>query len=376
MSQETFERELARHADGVHGAPLSFDDVRSKAVSIRRRRRATVTGGIAAAVALAVIVPSVLTGGQDKGSRAPEPAPSPPGHTAVLHDQMLTRPDGSEVALDVDNQDVSQLGLLTDGRIVVASQDPYGILVFGPDGALQRHYPALVNAITMSSTDDAVAWIGGDSESDRGVRVLSSGTAEPVVLPGIPAAGEFTGAVNAVLGPDRVLANGGYGTDTVVTPEGTEELRTSEPLTVTDVSPDGNLWAVQYADDADPQFGCSGLYDPEAAEMVARSCDTSGLQFSPDGEHLLGMRGDNNMAGSADVFDLDLEPVVSYSPDPAVVSRAAWADADHLLVATADWHDNMWSLVRVGLDGGDPTVLDGPGDGRNPEMVAEYLLSE
>ena len=39
MTEETFVRELERRADDVHGAPLSFDDVRGRARSIRRRRR-------------------------------------------------------------------------------------------------------------------------------------------------------------------------------------------------------------------------------------------------------------------------------------------------------------------------------------------------
>jgi hypothetical protein len=372
MSQETFERELARHADGVHGAPLSFDDVRTRAVSIRRRRRAAVTGGIAAAVALAVIVPSVLTGGQGKADRAPEPAPAPPGHTAVLHDGQVELPDGTTVDLGVDNEDVSQMGVLTDGRIVLATSRPSAVRVYEPDGSLQAQYGVGVNAITMSANDDVVAWAGDDYY----VYTLASGARAPVRLPGVPMAGEGYGSIDAVLGADRVLA-GDFNTTTVeITPQGARDLPAGQPMRVTDVSADGDLWAVQYADDADPQYGCSGLYDPQASELVARSCDTSGLRFSPDGQHLLGMRGDNNMAGSADVFDLDLEPVASYSPDPAVVSRAAWADGDHVLVATADWHDNTWSLVRVGLDGGDPKVLDGPRDGRNPEMVAEYLLSE
>ena len=48
MTQETFERELSRRADDVHGAPFTFEDVRGKAVSIRHRRRAALAGGVAA----------------------------------------------------------------------------------------------------------------------------------------------------------------------------------------------------------------------------------------------------------------------------------------------------------------------------------------
>jgi hypothetical protein len=76
------------------------------------------------------------------------------------------------------------------------------------------------------------------------------------------------------------------------------------------------------------------------------------------------------------VFDLDLQPVGSYSPAPQVVSRSAWADSEHLLVTVVGLDDNQWSLVRVELDGTDPEVLEGPVAGGNPETLVEFLLSE
>ena len=44
MSEQMFTRELERRADDVQSAPLSFEDVRGRARSIRRRRQALVTG--------------------------------------------------------------------------------------------------------------------------------------------------------------------------------------------------------------------------------------------------------------------------------------------------------------------------------------------
>jgi hypothetical protein len=373
MTQETFERELERRADTVHGAPLSFEDVRGRAQAIRRRRRATVAGVVAAVVALVIVVPTLLAGSPAKKSEAPDPAPPTlPAHTAMLHDGRVTLPDGSTVDLDVDNADVTELGLLTDGRIVLAMQQPRGVSVYLPDGTLQARYPVQVNAITMSAADDAVAWVGEDFR----IRVLASGAAEPTTMDGVPMPGETPGSIDAVLAPDHLLVGDWSTTTGEVTPAGYRKVTTAEPLRVTDVSPDGNLWTVQYADDADPQYGCSGLYDPEAERMVARNCDTSGLRFAPDGQHLLGMRGDNNMYGTVDVLDLDLTLVDRMDPAPAVVSRAAWADSSQLLVALTNWHDNQWSLVGVGLEDMSPETLDGPARGRNPETVAEYLLSE
>lgn len=373
MTDETrLSDELARRAHDVHGSTLTLDDVQGRARSIRRRRAAAVAGGVAAAVALVVLVPTVLSGGSGPKSDGVDPAPTPPGHTAVLHDRTLTLPDGRTVPLDVDNADVSELGLLTDGRIVLASSEPSGVHVYGPDGTLQDRYAA-VNAIAMSPDDDAVAWL----EDDGSVHVLESGVAEPTELGTVPVDELTSAMIDAVVDPGRVLVSTG-GATTEVTADGVSELTTSEPLRVTDVSPDGDLWAVQVADDADPQFGCQGLYDPVAATMVARNCETGPLRFSPDGQHLFGMRGDNNMYGDATIFDLDLQRVSGWvsQGDGDVISRAAWADADHVLVAETNWKSSTWSLAQADLTWQDLRALDGPVEGRNPEMVAEYLFSE
>ncbi|MGB0099433.1 MAG: hypothetical protein WBP61_04055 [Nocardioides sp.] len=374
MTEQTFVRELERQAEHVRGAPLSFEDVRGKAHSIRRRRRSAAAGAVAAVVAAVIVVPAVLSGGP--GSKAPEPAPplpTSPG-ASVLHDGVLTLPDGSTSQLGVDNDAVMQLGVLTDGRAVLALQDPYAVRVYAADGTLQEEYPVRLNAITMSADDDAVAWIAADST----IRVLSSGEATPTELPGIPMPGEAVGSIEAVLDADRLLV-GDYNTTTgEVTPAGFREITTSEPMQVRDVSPDGSLWAVDLArSSSNEQFGCAALYDPEAAQVLAQSCETSFLAFSPDGQHLLGSRGDNAMLGSATVLDLDLEVVGRWESEGRgdVIKSVAWADAGHLLVSEANWKDNAWTLNRVDLAWSEREVLDGPIEGGNPEMVNEFLLS-
>ncbi|MDF1604008.1 hypothetical protein [Nocardioides sp. YIM 152315] len=374
MTEETFVRELERRADDVHGVPLSFHTVRGRAHRIRRRRRAAAAVGVAAAVAAVVMVPAALTGGGS--DKAPEPAPVPtdtPG-ASVLHDGVVTLPDGQTVPLDVDNADVSQLVVLTDGRIVLAMMQPSPIRVYAPDGTLEARYPAQSNAITASAQDDAVAWVAKDFT----VRVLSSGVAEPAELPGIPMPGESPGSIDAVIDAEHLLVGDWNTTTGELTPQGYEELTTGEPFRVSDVSPDGELWAVQYADDADPQFGCSGLYDPDPAQMVARGCGTANLRFSPDGQHLFGLAGDNNMWGIGATYDLDLQEVGRYESagNGDVLSRAAWADATHLLVARTNWKTSRWSLERVGLAWGDAAVVVPEEPGRNPEIVQEFLLSE
>lgn len=376
MNDETLlTTELSRRADAIAGAPLTFESVRGRAHGIRRRRRTRAAAVVAAAVALAVIVPTVLSGGSG-GSDGIEPAPAPPTApgSSVLHDGALTLPDGDTVQVDVDNADVSQMGVLTDGRIVFAMLQPRAVRVYGPDGSLDEQYPVEADVITMSAGGDAVAWVA----KDLTVQVLASGAAEPATLPAIPMPGQASGGIDAVVDAQHLLVGDHTTTTGILTPDGVEDLATSKPFRVIDVSPSGDLWAVAFMPTVEhEQYGCSGLYDPEAGEVVAQRCDTPGLQFSPDGRHLLSLAGDNNMYGEALMFDRDLTQVGRFSPEgeTVVVSRAGWSDPTHLVVGVTDWQTSRWSLVRVGLDGSDPEVVGPEAPGRNPETIAEYIVS-
>ncbi|WP_296605504.1 hypothetical protein [Nocardioides sp.] len=378
MTEESFVRELERRADhafdGTHGTPITFEAVRSKAHGIRRRRRTAAAGAVAAAVAVAILVPTVWGGSDRPGSEGIDPATTTTGHGAVLHDRTLTLSDGTTVPLDVDDAEVQQLGVLTDGRIIVPTNQPNRLRVFGPAGELRAEYSIGTTLIRMSPTNDAVAWMEGDGS----VMVLSSDSPEPVELGTVEAQDPSYPLIDAVVDSQHVLVGDGNTTTTEVTPDGVRPLTTSEPLRVTDVSPDGDLWAVQYADDADPQFGCAGLYEPMAARIVARSCETANLTFSPEGQHLLGARGDNAMIGDAAVFDLDLGVVGRWeSADRGdVLKSVKWLDAEHLLVVETNWKDSSWALTRVDLTWSDRAVLDTVENGGNPEMMNEFPLSE
>ena len=400
MTEETFVRELERRADHVRGARFSIDDVRDRARSIQRRRRAAVAGAVAAVVAAAIVVPTALAGGPGRTSpdpappsptitptTPPSPAPPTPGTpgASVLHDGVLTLPDGTTVPTDVDTAELQQYGVLTDGRVVVPVPGVRLMRVYGPDGQLDAEYDVDLNVITMSADDTLVAWI----DPDFRVVVLESGKTEPTTFEwGVPMPGESYGSIDAVYGSD--CANGGctllvgdFVTTTHVLSRVSEPaapLETSEPLRVAAVSPDGERWAVTFppTEDGD-QFGCSGIYDPGAGTVLERNCDTTLWDWSPDGAHLTGARGDNRMWGSVEVLDGDLEVVVSYEPgDGQVIKDWGWADAEHLLVVVVGLKGNNpdWSLLRVPIDGGEPEVVEGPVPGPNAEMPPVFLVSD
>jgi len=377
---EELGRELHRRVDALYDAPLTLDDVRGRARGIRRRRRVAATASIAAAVAIAVVVPTLLLGGIGSNrSDAPQPAPQPtPARGAsVLHDGEVTLPGGATVSVDVANADVSQFGVLTDGRIVVANQAEQSVQVLAPDGSLQATYPVDLLLVTMSSTDELAAWIEGSR-----VQVLESGSTEPVALAHMPKSAGTIPMVDAVTGDHcadggcRAILSDGTTTTAEVSVDGLRELATSEPLRVTDVSPDGDTWAVAFPPPQGEQYPCVGLYDPADDKVTARSCTAGGLEFSPDGRHLLSGRYENNMAGEVMVLDRALEVVRKVNPAPQVVSRAAWGDTTHVLAVLAGVDDNQWTLVRYPLDGGEPETVAGPVRGGNPEMMSEYLPSE
>jgi hypothetical protein len=371
--------ELRARAGDLHGAPISFAGVRGRARSIRRRRQGVAAGAVAAVVAVILVVPTLLGAGAQRSER-PQPAPPAPEQTQgvpMLHRGTLTLLDGTRRDLGLRARDVSQFGVLTDGRVVLANQARSRIEVYDDEGALTQTYPVEFLALTMSPTDELAAWV----ERDSRVQVLESGSAAPVEMAPVPLPGEATPVIDAVVGSDcasggcRVLAGEGNVTMSQSDVDGAGDLVTSEELRILDVSPDEKTWAVSFPPGPNAQYGCVGLYDVPGAIVTARSCRTSGLEFSPDGEHLVGAFYENFMASDVTVLDRDLSPVLAYRPRPRVVSRVAWDGATHLLAGVVDTDDSSWSLERVAIDDGSSSTLDGPAPGANPEIVAEYQFA-
>ena len=368
-------RSLDQQATGLHDAPFGLDDVRGRARGIQRRRRALVAG-TTAAVVLAVAIPLGLAAGGRDDPRGVDPAPSPVlGRATVLHDGELTRPDGSTLPVPYD--DVDEVATLGDGRTVLMLQRR--AVVLDATGAEQASYPVAVNLLTAGREDRTVAWVG---EGNR-VQVLEAGRPEPVTLAAVPESELGLSMVEVVNGdecaPDscRVTVGDGNAITYDVYPDEVVPTELDLPFTsIDDVNARGDLWTVALPTRDGEQHPCVATYHAVDQAVVAQTCATSGLRFSPDEQHLLGMRGDNSMYGELTVLDADLRPVLTWAPEgDLAISSAAWSDDTHLDVAVVDPDTSEWSLVRVALDGGSE-VLEGPAPGGNPEAGPDYVFAD
>ena len=125
---------LRDRADAMLGASVSFDGVRGRARSIRRRRAAGTAGTVAAAVAVVLVVPTLLGGADAPRSDRPQPAPPAPGtvpRPAVLHAGSFTLPDGTEA----DGEQYGCVGLYDVASTTVTARScTTANLRLSPDG--------------------------------------------------------------------------------------------------------------------------------------------------------------------------------------------------------------------------------------------------
>ena len=97
----TWETEMSdafdRRVRDLHEAPLSFDQVTTRARGIRRRRRAAVAGGILAVAAVITPIAVITAGDAGRTDGVPPAAtPEPDGHRLVLARPARPRPDAED----------------------------------------------------------------------------------------------------------------------------------------------------------------------------------------------------------------------------------------------------------------------------------------
>ena len=364
-------RTLREHAEGVHGAPLAFDDVRGRATSIRRRRR--LASGLGVAAAIAVIVPTAMFATQGDDS-SPQPATALPTVTDTNTPSPTSTPVmGSDPhALDVTGLPTGAppaVPLVTDGDLTVASTGeasvrwtPDGVVVeaggqtFGP-------YPSS-SGLARNAAGTAVAWATDEGE----VMTWQDGYAEPNTLPNPGLQGM---RVVAVTGDGCVT--GKVAGDCLVYVSGSDQNGVQKSVVIgrgatTPVDPGGSIIGVRDANEAGRVLGitevddtrpgtCSVVVDPavSGSTPLLATCDYALDEFSPDGSYVLASDtyGDGIGSGTIAVFETDGDRL-SYrnnrsAKDIRFYNSAVWEDDTHVLFTL--FQDGTWSMVRMGVDG-------------------------
>ncbi|HEX6151059.1 hypothetical protein [Nocardioides sp.] len=404
-------RELSRqlHAqvdatfDHGDGAPLTLDDVKGKARSIRRRRTA-LAAGVGAAAMLAVILPAGLAL-DDPGNNRPSPAAPSPSEAV----EPTPNPDGTfPLTLDVPEGEVPRTGYIAgDARqlvtpdatfdlpgdfLQIAPYDdgwvgirgggyrPLGYQVVVLDSDLQELSAVSSNAsLAISADGSRVAWVeargnGGDwtvvnAPVDGGepMRTPTSANAqvEGFIAPDTVAVSHF----------DEATGDTSYGQ---AGPDGEFDAIPFEGFQrvggVTEVT---GLVAGQTEFRGDST--CSEVRNTDTAQprLVLETCDHQLGAFSPDGRWLIGYATYFDL-GSPTVAILDAatgDPVVEYASsrkpaESAVVMAAAWEDDDTVVAVVEQGGEQ--AVLRLEADGTATRVSDV----RDAEMSIEFFLPQ
>ena len=380
--------ELRQRSAGVGGHPIGMDDIRGRARSIKRRR--TAVRGVVAAMVATVAIPAGLVLSDSLGSTdtAPPPAasntPSPDGA------KPTPRPDGSFPLTVHDLPRGEAAGL----PYVVAKDDqlvtPDGTFDLPESYAMVTPYNGGWLAVGSERSPGHVIMLDAEMNvlktADGGTDLAASSDRTRVAYTELQPSGE-TLLVNAptdgtdpvtwsfqVTDPDQEIVPVGYlDHDSVVYQDRLGEemgiARTGGTLTpiegflrLEDASESTGLVSglVSY----DIEGGCSGVMDPDSAELLWESCDHSNLRFSPDGRLVVADASYVDGPGSPTLTVLDAwtgKEIAHFSPESGTrtvvgVSQAAWEDDETVLAYVDEGGDQ--AIVRLGIDGSIEAATD------------------
>ncbi len=378
-TNDPWEDEMSRTFDqrvrDLHEAPLSLDQVKGKAVRIRRNRRMAVAGGIVAAAAVIVPVVGFAGGALTDNDTGPDIAnPGNPEQSAqdpegpgfdYLEGDTLHLADGTTVVLPARYDTVTYLGDSVYASVndpdtgfrsldmVDGSGDPHRLgEVFAPPVANEDH---TVIAYIETDGDLVLRWEGGE-------RALGT-------------VGQNAQVVEVAGGPDcgtddcRVYLDEFDSDPLVYDADGGTEVVVPDVVSLNGV--EGGKLSVQtsYSDEG----SCGGLYDVTLADYQWETCDYSLFDLSPDAKYVDASHAYLDGFGNAWAAILDADTgkeVARLDPEEAAITTTVWQDPAHLLVTVYDYAEG-WSIWRLGVDGESERVL---GPGTKSEEHPTYLL--
>ncbi len=359
-TNDPWETEMSRTFDqrvrDLNEAPLNLDQVKGKAVRIRRNRRIAVAGGVLAAAA--VIVPvAVLAGGALTDESSPPIAnPDTPNQTVTdpeglgfgyLEGKTLHLPSGAEMTFPDRYRGGAVLGETFFG---LRSDDETGQLsldVTGPD-VFPTETTEILSGPVVNDDHTMVAYIEMDGDlvtrSEDAQTTLATGLGPNSALTAVTGGPDCT--VDAcrvyvdddVLGEPRVFDENGEATASV--PGGA--------VGVQDADESGRLTVqASYSD----QGSCGGIYDVSSTDYLWETCEFFLYALSPGSKYVDATHAYLDGFGNAWASILDAatgREIIRFDPPEGTITQTAWQDAEHLLAQVYD--SEGWSIYRIGAD--------------------------
>jgi hypothetical protein len=358
-TNDPWETEMSRTFDqrvrDLNEAPLNLDQVKGKAVRIRRNRRIAVAGGVLAAAAVIVPVAVVAGNGLNDNDSGPgfanptnsqETVSDPEGlGFGYLEGKTLHLADGSTVELpqrydgavvlgesvyatrNDDQTGYDQLDVIDASGTRTVATDVVSGPVLNDDG----------NALAYTQRDGSVTVEGADSGMAFSTDLGESGYITA-----------FTGGPNCVTDDCRIYVNGEFGTEPMVYDgKGGAEVAVPDVLNVNGV--EGGIVTVQ--NQSTDTGSCGGVYDLTSADYLWETCDYYLFEPSPDARYVEATHPYLDGFGNAWAAILESrtgEEIIRFDPPEGTIVGTAWQDAEHLLARVYD--SEGWSIYRIGVD--------------------------
>ncbi len=376
-----------RRVRDLHEAPLSFEQVTTRARGIRRRRQAVVAGGVLAVAAVitpvAVIVagdagrtdgvPAAVSPSQTVTDTPPVPDDGPQVRVGHLEGDEYVRGDGVTFRLpSADYVRVDQIGV----ELVGYRRDDEGngtvdVLDAPADGGVATvtdSQPAM-NEYVVSASGLTIAWLTPDGElitrwSGEQVSFGSEfpESAMPVAISGGPNCYEEVDGCTVFLN-----LGDQSGPPIYVSSHGNKDTAVPDSQAIRDVD-DTGLASVQISNTVDGS--CGGLYDSSSSTLLFETCDYSVGGISPSGAHVLAAPAYRDGIGDSFVAILDRQgdEVARYAPEGGVVVSRTWEDPGHVVFTV--YAQGTWSVWRMATDGEvEEVVGPQPGSDGEPPVV-------
>ena len=378
-SSDPWESEMSREFDkrvrDLHEAPLTLDNVKGKAMTIRRNRRIAVAGGILAAAA--VIVPVAVFAGNSLGDTSDDidpattpsvtqatdpndPTPSTEAPASAIGVSYLEgatwhRPDGSTVELDQAYYSAVELGDQLVATTISNGNGRRTVDLINADGSVADSFRTFSTPVA-NADNTTVAYIDADG-------LLMTRWADGTVSMGDgfvdgDSVAAITGGPNCFEVEDGCVAYVNHGDGSapeLLDSHGIRDVATPEAIKVNGIAPSGLIAAqISYSDTG----SCSEVHDPSQGTQVFETCNGTLFHFSPDAAHLTGSSAYLDGIGLGYVTVLDAtngDELARFTPKQGYVSNSVWEDPDHLLVNTYD--QGKWRIYRLGVDGSSEQVL-------------------